>query len=131
MDWPSLIPLESALIGGFVVHLLTGRRDRSNKRREQRIGYLIDAYRRLEACSQRIAPTDTAKLESAVADIQLFGSPHQVALVQQFARDFALEGSASLDALLQDLRDDLRCELRLESVPKRILHLRIENGPGR
>jgi enoyl-CoA hydratase/carnithine racemase len=40
-----LTPLAAAVIGGFVVHVLTARRDRANKRREQRIGYLIEAYR--------------------------------------------------------------------------------------
>lgn len=129
MNWqllgPLLITTAVAVGGWFVGHVLTARRDRANKRREQRIGFLIEAYRRLEACSQRVAPSDTAKLESAVADIQLFGSPHQVELVQRFASDFAAQGGSSLDALLRDLRRDLRAELRLESVPDSILHLRI------
>ena len=126
MNWQPLIPpLVAAVIGGLVVHLLATRRERANKRREQRIGYLVEAYRRLEACSQRIAPGETAKLESAVADIQLWGSLHQVELVQRFATDFAKAGTASLDDLLRDLRRDLRAELKLHPVPDRIVHLRI------
>lgn len=127
MDWQLLTPLAAAIVGGFVVHGLTVRRDRSNKRRDQRIGYLIEAYRRLESCAQRHGPFNAVKLESAVADIQLFGSPRQVQLVQEFADEFAAQRGASLNALLRDLRCDLREELKLESVPGRILHLRIKN----
>ncbi len=127
MDWQLLTPLAAAVVGGFVVHVLTGRRGRTNKRREQRIGYLIEAYRRLESCALRHGPFDALKLESAVADIQLFGSPRQVQLVQEFAAEFAAQRGASLDALLRELRCNLRVELKLESVPDRILHLRIKN----
>jgi hypothetical protein len=125
MSWQLVIPLISAVIGGFVVHLLTARRERASKRREQKIGYLIEAYRRLEVCSQRCTPSETAKLESAVADIQLLGSSRQVELVQHFAREFAARKTASLDDLLRDLRRDLRAELRLEAVANDIVHLRI------
>jgi hypothetical protein len=127
MQWQLLTPLAAAVVGGFVVHMLTARRDRANKRREQRSGYLIEAYRRLESSTQRHGPLDASKLESAVADIQLFGSPSQVQLVQEFAAEFAAQRGASLDALLRELRRDLRVELNLESVPDRILHLRIKN----
>jgi len=125
MSLEPLIPLASAVVGGLVVHLLSGRRDRANKRKEQRVTYLIEAYRRLEECSQQFGIAAKGKLESAVADIQLFGTPRQVELVQQFASDFAEKGGASLDALLGDLRADLRVELNLESVPENIVHLRI------
>jgi hypothetical protein len=36
MDWQPLVPLGSAVVGGLVVHLLSGRRDRANKRKEHR-----------------------------------------------------------------------------------------------
>ena len=125
MDWQPLVLLGSAVIGGLVVHLLSGRRDRANKRKEQRVTYLIEAYRRLEECSQQFGAADKRKLESAVADIQLFGTPRQVDLVQRFASDFAAKGGASLDDLLSDLRTDLRAELNLEAVPENVVHLRI------
>jgi len=125
MTWQPLIPLASAVVGGLVVHLLSGRRDRANKRKEQRVTYLIEAYRRLEECSQQFGVAARGKLESAVADIQLFGTPRQVDLVQRFASDFAAKGNASLDELLADLRTDLRAELNLEAVPENVVHLRI------
>jgi hypothetical protein len=79
----------------------------------------------LEECSQQFGAADKGRLESAVADIQLFGSPRQVDLVQRFASDFAAKGGASLDELLSDLRTDLRAELSLEAVPEGVVHLRI------
>jgi hypothetical protein len=129
MNWqllgPLLITTVVAVGGWFVGHALTARRDRANKRREQRIGYLIEAYRRLESCAHRLEHLDALKIESAVADIQLFGTVRQVELVQTFITQFAAEGGAPMDDLLQDLRRDLRGELRLQPVPERVLHLRI------
>ena len=129
MNWqllgPLLITTVVAVGGWFVGHVLAARRDRLNKRREQRIGYLIEAYRRLESCAHRGEDLEAVKIESAVADIQLFGTVRQVELVQTFITKFAAEGGALMDDLLQDLRRDLRIELRLQSVPDRVLHLRL------
>jgi hypothetical protein len=131
MNWqllgPLLITTAIAVAGWFVGHALSARRDRINKRREQRIGYLIEAYRRLETCANRGDQMEASKFESALADIQLFGTPRQVDLVQALIADFAAGGGATMDDLLRDLRRDLRAELRLQSVPDRILHLRIRN----
>src|SRR5262245_61250215 len=123
MNWQLLVPLlitTIAAVGGwFVCHLLNARRDKTNKKREQRISYLIEAYRRLEFCAHRkeLKPDD---LESALADIQLFGSARQVELSLNFGKEFAAQGNAEFDALLRDLRQDLRRELQLETVPERI-----------
>jgi hypothetical protein len=70
---------------------------------------------------------DAVKFESALADIQLFGTPRQVEFVQNLITEFAAGGGAMMDDLLQDLRRDLRVELRLQSVPDRVLHLRIRH----
>jgi len=132
MNWqllgPLLITTAVAIGGWFVGHALTARRDRTNKRRDQRIGYLIEAYRRLESCAHRREQFDALKFESALADIQLFGTTRQVELVQILITEFAAGGGAMMDDLLQDLRRDLRVELRLQAVPDRVLHLRIHNG---
>src|SRR5438105_10315943 len=129
MNWqllgPLLITTAVAIAGWFVGHALTARRDRAGKRRDQRIAFLIEAYRRLEACAHRGNNLDVPKMESAVADIQLFGTPRQVDLVQSLLREFAEKRSASMDALLQDLRRDLRAELTLKRVPDAVLHLRV------
>ena len=68
-------------------------------------------------------------LESAVADIQLLGSPDQVRLARQFALEFATKGKASLDPLLESLRSELRRELALTPLDEGITFLRIvRNG---
>ena len=132
MNWnllaPLLVTVAVATVGWFMVHVLSSRRDRLNKRHEQRIGYLIEAYRRLESCTNRREKLDFAKLESAIADVQLFGTVRQVQLVQSFMQEYAAKGETTLDAILQDLRRDLRMELNLESVPDQIYHMRwVEN----
>jgi len=116
-----------AILSWYVAHQFSAARDRENKRREQRVQYLIEAYRKLEAASNREQPIYLypQPLESALADIQLFGSLSQITLVRKFAQDFAATGEGSTDELLLDLRRDLRRELRLDPVPERLLHLRI------
>lgn len=130
MNWqllgPLLVTTAIAICGWFIVHRLNSRRDRANKQREQRISFLIDAYRRLESCAHR-ENSDARSIESAVADIQLFGSPRQVELVQAFVAEFAAQRSASMDEVLRELRRDLRTELEIATVPDKILHLRIRS----
>ena len=113
-----------------MVHRLSAARNRANKRRNLRIQYLIDAYRRLETASNRAGSiANYAKeFESAVADVQLFGTPEQVLLARTFALDFASHGTAALDPLLNSLRNDLRCELKLPPVEDHITYLRIKDA---
>jgi hypothetical protein len=130
MNWQLLVPLlvttAVATAGWFFAHRLAAARDRANKRRELIVEYLIQAYRRLESCSNRAGgPYDFGELESAIADIQLLGSPEQVRIAQQFAEEFAARSSASVDELLSVLRQDLRAELGLKAVPKAVKYLRV------
>ncbi len=129
MNWqllgPLLVTTLVAVGGWFVGHALSVQRDRANKKRDLRVTYLIEAYRRLESCAHSLSPSHSTVLESAIADIQLFGSRRQVELVQAFATDFSEHHGASLDELLRDLRHEIRDELSLQSVSDRIVHLRI------
>jgi hypothetical protein len=131
MNWPLLLPLLvttiTAVGGWLVVHRTAAKRDQMNKRRDLRIQYLIDAYRKLERISNRdeASPEWAGNIESAIADIQLFGSVRQVAMAKQFASDMAAERQASADELLADLRKDLRRELMLEDVSSDLKFLRI------
>jgi hypothetical protein len=123
---PVVITTAVVVVGWYVAHYLTVRRDQANKRRDLRVQYLIEAYRRLEFAGNRpltekIAP----EFERAVADIQLFGTPKQVELAQAFALGFAEKGTHPLDPLLNELRQELRRELNLEPVQPSIKYLRI------
>jgi hypothetical protein len=130
MNWQLLTPLLIttlvAIIGWFAVHRLNAARDRVNKRRDLIVGYLIQAYRQLESCSNRDATlSDMRTVESAISDIQLLGSAEQVRLAQKFAEEFAASGNASADELLAVLREDLRLELSLKKVPRAMKYLRV------
>jgi len=128
MNWALFLQLFVTTIvafcGAYLAHLLSARRDRANARRDRRIEFLIDAYRKLEFISNRASLDDAAPIEKAIADIQLFGSAKQVQAAQAFVSEFAATRSASLDILLEELRKDLRAELQLEHIPGKLLFLR-------
>lgn len=123
---PLLLTACVAVAGWYAAHRLSARRDLANKRRELRVQYLIEAYRRLEFAGNRPLSRELAiDFERAVADVQLFGTPTQVQLAQEFALGFAAEHTHPLDPLLNALRQELRKELKLEPVPPPIKYLRI------
>ncbi len=134
LNWQLLIPLMItsciAILGWLVAHLFNTHRDRQNKRREIRVKYLIEAYRRLEggACRGAIHNTEYGKgLESAIADIQLFGTVKQVCMAKELATAIAERRvEASAGALLLSLRDDLRKELSLDIINEKPIHFRLQ-----
>lgn len=124
---PLLITTAVAIFGWYVAHGSNMRRDREAKRRELQLQFLIDAYRRLASvCNRPLSPESGRVLESAITDIQLFGTVIQVRLAQEFATIYSENGGASIQPLLNDLRDDLRRELDLEVTSGKLLGLRIE-----
>lgn len=132
MDWKLFAQLAVTLIvaiaGGWIGHQLSMRRDLAGERRKLRVSYLLEAYRRLENASNRDDPKRCRPdFESAVADIQLLGSPDQVSMARQFAIEMARDRASSLDDLLFDLRQSLRAELELEPVSDRIMFLRFSD----
>jgi hypothetical protein len=131
MNWQLLLPLlvttVVAVSGWYFVHYLQNLRDIRNKRRELRVAYLIEAYRRLESVCHRppLGPEDSKGIESAIADIQLLGSPNQVQLAHKFVTEHAANKTADIEGLLSDLRNDLRGELGLEKSPYSTEFLRV------
>jgi hypothetical protein len=120
-----------AFVASWLAHTLSASRDRRNKRRDQRISFLIEAYRRLEFISNRPSLKDMDQFESAIADIQLFGSANQIRLAQAAAREFVDTKSVSLDPLLEAVRKDLRAELQLEYVSGKLIFLRYYPDAGK
>lgn len=136
-DWKAIatvtIPIFLAVAGWLVVDRQNRRRDRENKLRELRTTYLIAAYRDLADGSQRpfaIGSPFLRKMESAFADIQLFGSKAQVSMVAVALEEFSKTSRAPLDPLLNDLRNELREELHLEPVQENVIWFRPEGAPG-
>ena len=126
---PLLITTFVAISGWYIVHWLNMARDRANKKRDLQIQYLIEAYRRLERASNRAKNFENnTELESAIADIQLFGTVDQVNLAQKLSFDIAHNSHASTDDLLKDLRAELRKELRLQEVSPEIVYLRLDDN---
>lgn len=120
MNWPLLIPLLTTaiitIVGWYIVHLLSTKRDRRNKQRELRINYLIEAWRKLEYASNRKEINATEYVEKPIADIQLFGTKKQIELSIKIANELAETKGSNLIELLTELRQDLRKELNLEKI---------------
>ena len=86
---------------------------------------MIEAYRKLKSSSNPNDPSDTWEdIKSAIADIQLLGTPEQVKLARKFADKMGDTNQASTMGLLINLRNTLREELKLESVTDTITILR-------
>lgn len=119
----------SAFVALLVValgHAFTLWRDRQNRRQEQRIDYLVTVYRAFSKANHHPHLYEVAEeLEQAVADVQLFGTPKQVALARQFATDLGETQTAAMDDLLMELRDSLRAELGAIPISGRQLWMRV------
>jgi hypothetical protein len=108
-----LWPFIAGLAGNFVGNWLTSRRESKHRLQEQRIQYLIEAYRAFAKSNHlprlcRVAD----ELEQAIADIQLLGSPELISLAQAFCREMADKEEAGLDEILVMIRQNLRTETR-------------------
>lgn len=123
---PLLVTSLITVVSWSAIHFLSKQRDVLNKKKEIRIRYLIDAFRRLESASNKKVAINK-DLESVMADIQLFGSKKQIKLAQKFISEMAENQNSSTLELLESLRDDLREELMLDKVSDKFLFLRIEN----
>ncbi|MGB4567549.1 MAG: hypothetical protein WBH96_00980, partial [Dysgonamonadaceae bacterium] len=121
-----LITVVLAVFGWLIAHKLTSVRDLKNKKREIRINFLLDAYRKLERSihKEKIG----RDFVEAISDIQFLGTPPQVNMAKRIAADFAQNGQVDLDELLIDLRDSMRRELELEKIDERFIWVRIKNG---
>ena len=129
---PFVLAAIVAVAGWFIGHSLSVERDRANKQRDLRIEYLIDAYRRLANASWR--PPEPGSqyfrdMESAIADIQLFGTESQIGQAKNFMSEFQKTGRGPLDKLLNNLRNDLRKEMNLPEIKANVQWFRPEGAP--
>jgi hypothetical protein len=120
------VPALVALAVVALAHLFTVHRDRENRRREQRLGYLVAAFRALAKANHHPRLYEVSdEVEQAVADLQVFGTPEQVRLAQKFAQDLGTTQHAELDDLLNELRNSLRREIGREPIAGNILWIKI------
>ena len=129
------IPALVAVIGWFFGHWLNSRREQVTRRREARIKAIEKAYLRLAGSSNRPLNDDVINdLETFVAELQLYGTPDQLLLMQRLVDQFihpTSDGRVDFDPLLIALRDSLRTELQLERVEGAVWWLRIAKGSPR
>lgn len=112
------------VIGWIVVYIFAIRQNTQIKKKDVTIEYLIQAWGKLEKASNRKDNRYNTEIETAIADIQLFGTKRQIELAQQFAEEIARNKESSTLELLVLLREDLRKELKLERVPRKFKFLR-------
>ena len=62
-------------------------------------------------------------MESAFADIQLYGNARQVQLVQTMLQNFAAHGSLEINPLLEMIRDELRVEIGADSLQNKSIQV--------
>ena len=125
---PAFIAATVAVCGWYIAHRSSVRRDQKAKKREIRIKYLIDAYRKIEMGSARMMGGIDPYLDDvagAIADIQLFGTDRQIELAQKFANEMSKTQRSSTAELLEALRDDLREELELEKSNREVIFMRL------
>jgi hypothetical protein len=132
IDWHFIfnlgIPALIGVAGWFCAHLLTASREKKTQRRNARVAALEKAFMRLAKCSNtQLNDESGVELETFVAEIQLYGTPRQIELMEQLGKQLhnQASGTASFDSLLEDLRDQLREELGLEPQQGRVWTLRI------
>lgn len=132
LPWaPLLGPMLAALvaIAGFgIAHALTSVRDLNAEKRKVRVAFLIEAYRKLEngSCRGQNADKYTEAFHSAIADIQLLGSPQQVEVARRVANALG-SGTGepvTINELLNALRTELRSELNLPQVGGQLVIIR-------
>lgn len=113
--------------GWVTAHYFSSKRDRYIKRREVITTHLINAYKILaiDIANRDKTPEFSYKLESIIAELQLFGSEKQIQLAKQLVNDFVNKDTFSIDDLINDLRHDLRIELELAPTAGNVEWLRL------
>lgn len=129
-NWELLVGSLIVVVGWFISHYFSQKRDAKNKRKEIVLDFLIRSYRILsnDISSREINTIDSKyKFECLISDLQLFGSSKQVDLAKKIANEMRNNRSSNLDELINDLRDSLREELNLEKVKGNVEYIRYLN----
>lgn len=109
------VPAGLVVIGWLVAHKLSFIREIAAKRRETRIKVLETAFMALHAVIGRKATAEQQRaVETAVGQIQLYGTIEQLELVSSFVLQIMKPGVfVEMAPLLVDLQNSIRSELGL------------------
>ena len=111
----ALIISSVIVVAGWVItHWLSARRDLANRRREQRLRYLVETFRVfVKAMNRQDRLTTMAdELERALADMQFLGNREQIAAAYGVAGRMGDTSQAvEFAPLIYALRRELRHEL--------------------
>ena len=122
----NVIAVAIALISLVASHQFAAWRDRENKRREQRVNYLIGAFRSLSKANHHPRLYEIADdVEQAVSDIQFLGNEEQIIAAQDLAHELGTKQTAALDPVLFALRTEIRKELGRKPYSGKLIWLRI------
>lgn len=115
----ALIGAGVLVIGWSVVSRQDDERAVTNRQRQLRTEYLIEAFRAIESTARRNPEIEEDRkkmmsMEGAITDIQLLGDKKQVRVALDLAKSLNNGGDAT--KLLENLRQELRKELRLEPI---------------
>lgn len=130
-NWSLLITSIVTITGWGIGSYLNSKRDRENKLLDIKLNYLIDAYRKLANSSQRTTNYEYFKfdMESAISDIQLFGSKEQIELLNNAIIDLnKYNAGLDVDPILNSLRNDLRKEINLDTINSSVNWIRVSEA---
>jgi len=127
INWTIVIPSALVVAGWFIANWLAARRELRNKKREVRVGYMIEAYRKIASAANRGPSTSDVQktaIESAVEDIQLLGNTEQMAELNKIITS----GEADFTSVLDAIRRELREELDLDVISDPLKFYRMNRG---
>jgi hypothetical protein len=127
-----IIPIVTVALSGTLALFTARAVARAQTRRQQRLDYLVGAYRNLVDCAHRQGWTveRAAAFERAMADVFLFGAPEHISAATDIRDGMATVGGANMDELLIALRSGLRRELGLTvDQPVGVPVIRISGAP--
>jgi uncharacterized membrane protein YgcG len=141
MSWHEWGPLSVPVIASLVVAVVLlairilvmqrvqSKRQRENRQETERLKAMVNAYRALAGSFSPATAGDRQAQEEALADLVLFGSPHQVELAAGCAKELLAGRPLTCQALIDELRNDVRSQLGLDPIAAHVVLP--ASGPGR
>ena len=130
---PLLVTTLVAIAGWLAGHHFSALRDRRNRLLDLKTEFLLSVHRRLERSVGKVVTRASADdIESAIADLQLMGSPDQARMAREYVKAWGGRdlGGISVGPLLEELRNSLRRDFDLDLIADPIEHFRLHVHEG-